>query len=368
MTNVLFSRGNFSVTDTGRSPMAYEVEIKNVNLEGLTKDVEYAFEKPKMGLFMVGTGEFTEEVVIDETTGEETIVRTEIMEEQELQAYLLPQSEEVVKQVVTKVETTEETAEQVMVVDYKYTPVLDENGEHKFYYPTHIEYEQVDTGEVDEFGEPIYETVEKEVASETPIYLYTSEELQVQKKNEAGELLFYKEVTEEVTETEERAPIEISEKDERFTEGLKKALEVVKEVRQVSFIEGKHEFNYQDIVEHKKTSLLNNSLFVGCELIEDFQDNVIDSFANFGLGFVNIPVGGFIATKLIGVQGRLVGLYKEASSSGLTFSISEGDLINFREFDSSDEGLLAEGTTGVYLRVENKTDKAIDLHSLGIMW
>lgn len=129
--------------------------------------------------------------------------------------YYLPQEPIVEPEEVIKlIETDEITDVPIMITESVRVPVVDEDGNHKFYHITNTEYEQVDTGEVDENEQPIFETVEVEVVNDAPTYLYTTQDVE----RPSGKYL--KEVINIVDKVVEVEPLIIDSGHENWTEEL----------------------------------------------------------------------------------------------------------------------------------------------------
>lgn len=130
---------------------------------------------------------------------------------------------EVTETIVTKkrVITTDVTDEPVVEKVVVSNPLLDNEGNHVFYHPTTIVYEQLEVGEDDE-GQPIFETVERVEVSDQKVYCFTTEEVDVP----TGEYWIEVEETEEVTTID---VVQVTDDDERWREGLKRVF-VEKEI------------------------------------------------------------------------------------------------------------------------------------------
>ncbi|MDP5275267.1 hypothetical protein Q5Y73_14210, partial [Chengkuizengella sp. 2205SS18-9] len=219
-------------------PQPLEIVINDVHLEGLIKQVPDIIQQHK--------------------TDEEGNL-----------LYLLPQEPlEVVEQIPKTIETTETTDDPVMIKKPYRVPVLNENGVQK-------QYEQTVRGETTEVtDEPIMEKVWDEVnelyndvqkvdEDGNPLYwglvgtgrmidIFTTEEVEEQKTDDNGELLFYQEITEPHITYEDQEPLEITEEHESWTDQLTPALEDINQVKTIKFEDQPSLFTHDDIVNAPK--------------------------------------------------------------------------------------------------------------------
>ncbi|MDP5277260.1 hypothetical protein, partial [Chengkuizengella axinellae] len=222
-------------------PQPLEIVIEDVHLEGLTKQIPDIIQKHK------------------------TDVDGNLL-------YLLPQeSLEVTEEIPKTIETTEATDNPVIVKTSYPVPMLDENGVQK-------QYEQMVRGETTEVtDEPIMEPVfdeENEVYNDVqktdedgnPLYwgligtgrmidIFTSEEVDEQKTNDDGELLYYKEITEPLITYEDQEPLEIIQNHDSWTEELTPALEDIEQTKTIKFEDQPSLFTYDDIMNAPKVPL-----------------------------------------------------------------------------------------------------------------
>lgn len=354
MTNVLFDRETLRVTGTGREPLPFEVEIKNVDVSNLTKEVTYTEKMDKLN-------------------------------EEGKPLYLLPQ-EPIVEEIEEErlIETTKDTGNPVMIKVIKQIPLLDENGEQ-------VKYEKMTIGEVTEdTGEPVMivdeetgELVQKtdengnllfygEISTGEFIECYTTEEIEEQKKNEFGEPLFY---DVEIITTEKivpQPPIEITEDDERFVEGLEKAQIEVKKTKTSTFDEDMEAFTYDDIVKEKEKQLLKGTFYTACKLFEKMDESIfstnISGYADLGFDFLSLPSKGEVYTIKLELpnEANVVGIKFEASVDGLNVLIGN-TTSNLIPINRNNEVIFDNPASEVYVKFKNSTDKRIDVYSFALL-
>jgi hypothetical protein len=381
MINILFDRATLVATGMGRMPLPFEVEVKNVDLTDLKKEVKYT--------------EFIDKKIIETLEDGSTI---------EKQLYLLPQEDkQVINEIIKRIETTESTDENgnplepVIHQVTKQTPVLDENGNQVEYIPTAlmettetidfygnptdpvmIQIEEVDesTGEIrivekqktDENGNLVY--MGMMAVSDIPVKCFTTELVEEQKKDADGNLLYYKDVIEEVITYESQPPLEITEDDERFMEGLEKAKVEVEKTKIVTFEEDMNVFTYEDIVKHKEALLTKGTFFTKATLFEN-PENVVDnssSAADLGFNMISIPSNKEVTTIAIQLPNAtdLVGIYFEASDDGIEVEIGES-ISELKPINQRNEVYFDELVSEVYVCFKNSTNNRIDLYSFGLL-
>jgi hypothetical protein len=325
MTNVLFNRENLTFTGMGRNPLAFEIEIRNVDVTGLTKTVTY-------------------QELVDKVN------------EEGKQLFLLPQNplvEEIGKEI--QVETIEVTETPVLIQVERKVPLLDENKKQVKYEVTTLDEE---TGE--------------QVGTGQFIYCFTTEIDEVQKTDENGLKLFYK--TETVAEeiSTPQPDLEITSDDEKFEEGLEKAQILVDKTKVLTFDESPSEFTYADIVAQKEKQITSGTFFGKGILFEEmdetiFSTNLASFKADLGFGFVSLPSGGDIRTVKLSlpIATDLVGIKLETSVEGITVSVGNtaSNLVEVKNGEISFDSPVSE----VYVLFENYTDKRIDLYSFALL-
>jgi hypothetical protein len=325
MNNILFDRETLHFVGMERNPLPFEVEVKNVDLTGLSKTVPYQELADKIN-------------------------------EEGKQLYLLPQNplvEEIGKEV--QVETIEVTDTPVLIQVPRQEPLLDSEGKQMQYELTTFDEE---TG--------------KQVGTGQFIKCYTIAFDEVQKRDENGLKLFYK--TETVAEeiSTPQPDLEILEDDERFEEGLEKAQILVDKTKILTFDESPNEFTYADIVAHKEKQITSGTFFGKGVLYEEMDESIfsanLSSFnADLGFGFVSLPSGGEVRTvKLSLPQGAdLVGIKTETSAEGIEVFV--GDTASNLVLVEKDEVSFDNPVSEVYVKFENPTDKRIDIYSFALL-
>jgi hypothetical protein len=327
MINALFDRNSLHFVGQGRNPLPFEVEVKNVDVTGLSKTVSYQELADKFN-------------------------------EEGKQLYLLPQNplvEEIGKEV--QVETIEVTDTPVLIQVPRQEPLLDSSGKQMQYELTTFDEE---TGE--------------QVGTGQFIKCYTIVFDEVQKRDENGLKLFYK--TETVTEeiSTPQPDLEITEDDRRFllAKDLKKAQILVDKTKILTFDESPNEFTYADIVAQKEKQITSGTFFGKGILFEEMDESIfstnLSSFnADLGFGFVSLPNGGEVRTvKLNLPQGAdLVGIKTETSTDGIVVSI--GDTASNLVEVANGEVQFDSPVSQVYVQFENPTDKRIDIYSFALL-
>jgi hypothetical protein len=266
--NLLFDRNSLHFVGQGRESLPFEVEVKDVEVKSLSKQVSYR------------------EAV-------------DVFDEEGKALYFLPQAPLVEKKYeVTKIETIEKTSEPVIHMETKKVPLLGEDGKQ-------VSYEVIETlvtpAVLDEEGNVIEEEKTEEVPTGRFILCYTTEEVESQKEDSEGRKLFYKTVEEEVEVTTPQETLIIDETDERFVEGLERVTNEVENTKTVTFEESPQEFTYEDIIQYKYLNLVNESqldeLIVEVFTNESSIDLSYENHSgNTGFGFVNLPPSGKVKT------------------------------------------------------------------------
>lgn len=356
MSKVIFDRVSLKATGMDRDRQAFELEIQNVEVADLTKQVEVSGTVPKV-----------------DADGESL--------------YALPQADKVMEvwQDVP-VETTAENESPVMVTETKRVPLLDDNGIQK-------EYEVTERGEVTEVtDEPVMETVETEngetadvqkkdaegnllywgqVGTGQVLKCWTVEEQEVQKKDEHGQLLYAATEKQAETVVEPQPDLEILASDDRYTDDLEPVQVPEIRSRTARFVEEPGQFTYEDIRQAKEAQLAEGTFYQAAMLLEQpapvFNTELASFSADLGLDFLSLPARGEARTlKLtLPAASRIVGVYVE-SSAPLTVEV--GDLVStLAPLDKNGEVTLAQQVTEVYVNFKNPSDKRVDLHSFALM-
>ena len=355
MTNVLFDRESLQVTEVGRDPLPFEVEIKNVDVSNLTKEVTYTEKVDKLN-------------------------------EEGKPLYLLPQ-EPLVEEIGEErlIETTKDTGNPVMIKVLKKVPLLNENNKQVKYEKKVVGETKEDTGnpvmildeetgelvqKTDENGNPLFYGL---VGTGEFIKCYTTDEVEEQKKDKYGRPLFYDTEIVMVEKVTEQPPIEITEDDERFHEGLEKVQVEVEKTKTVKFEEDMSVFTYDDIVKAKEKQLLKGTFYTACKLFEQmdetiFSTNISGFYADLGFDFLSLPSGGEARTIKLKLpnEAEAVGIKFESSDGGLEVLIGN-TASNLIPIDRNNEVFFDEPVSEVYVKFENPTDKRIDVHSFALL-
>lgn len=380
MNNVLFNRETLKVVGLNRPAFPFEIEVSNVVITDLTKQVSYT--------------EIENKTLDTEVDGE--IVKKQL--------YVLPQEDkEITKLVKRIVETTEFTEQPVMIKTNKKVPLLNEDGSQMKYevtyfgettevtdepimIPVQVEKEDgtVEIEEVqktDEDGNLLYNGM---VKTGNFIDCFTSEEIEVQKKDAEDNLLYYQEVEEYEITYEKQEPLEITEDDERWPTvkdvedndikvELEKATIEVPKIKAVNFAEHMTEFTYDEVVAYKEKCLINGTFFSEGLLIETmneelFSTNLASFNASLGVDFVSLPVGGEVRTiKLTLPQpAMIVGVRYETSDTGIEVKIG-ATTSDMKVPDSNKERYFDSEVTEMYINFKNTSNKRIDLFSFALL-
>jgi hypothetical protein len=370
LSTVLFDRETLRVTGVDREKFPFEVEVKNVNVEGLTKQKAIPIKREKVN-------------------------------EEGKPVYLLPQPD--VKKVIEEVryiETTEPTNSQgepntpVMVTQVNKIPLLDENNEIVTYQPT--QYMQT-TESVDYYGNPCEPIMVQKVDESgnvteeqmtdkegNPLYMghmpvgepipcYTTETVEVQKEVN-GELVYLEKVVEVVGEVyEEQPPIEITEDDERFFEGLPRALEDAFRYEVVTFELHPDEFTFEDIVKAKESQLQMGFLKRGILFermdVENLFDTTDPEFnANISFDFINIPAGSVVKTMPITLpEPKDIVAVKVESDNPVKIEISDNGT-DFYPLMLNNERWFSDAVTEVWVKFINEGDKPVTIESFAVLF
>lgn len=359
MAKILFDRDSLLWSGTDRDKLPYEVEILNVNVDALTKEIPVNVKREK----------YTEDgkavYLVYQAPVEKEVVNTEI------------------------VETTEETPNPVTVIKMVQVPLLDENGTQVEYQPLRREmttdvsdepvmymvYDEendvdVPTQATNEEGELLFYN---EIPSGPVIKCTIEEEQEVQKTDGDGNLIYTKEVTTTTIVLEEQELLEVTEDDELFVEGLPRAVEDAVQYRIATFENEPELFTYEDIVAHKEKQVTKGTFASKATLYETFLTDVFsDTLASFnadlGFDFISIPPGGEARTKklTLPITGQFVTVKYESSEAGLKVSVG-ATVDDITPVDRNNERYFSQNETAVYVLFENPTDKRIDLNAFALL-
>lgn len=356
MANVLFDRDSLRVVDTNREKLPYEVEVRDVETESLTKQVDY-------------------------------LVKVDKKDEEGNQLYLLPQLDiEVPVEITKTIETTEVTDRPIIITVKEKRPLLDSNGKQ-------ITYERTISGETTEVtdepvmvfdeatGEQVQKTNEegkKLYIGQVPTgeivectYIHTEE---LQKTNELDQKLYYSTVTEVVPGEfiyEPQEPLEILEDNYEWHDGLERAALHLTRTRTAKFEDEYSLFTYRDVVAHKELSMTEGTLYTAAALHEQmgglFSTELSSFKADLGFDFISLPPHGEARTIKLPLPkvSAFVGVRVDSSNPvkvevGRTAS-------NLISVDRDSEVLLDSETEDVYVRFTNTSDKRVDIHSFALL-
>lgn len=355
MSTVIFDRETLKVTGVDREKFPYEVEIRNVDVEWLTKVVHRPAKREKVN-------------------------------EEGKPLYLLPQ-EPIVEEIGEErlIETTKDTGNPIMIKVLKKVPLLDENNKQ-------VKYEKKVFGETKEdTGNPVMildeetgELVQKTDENGNPLFYglvgtgefikcYTTDEVEEQKKDKYGRPLFYDTEIVMVEKVTEQPPIEITEDDERYVEGLPTALEDTTYPVVVTFDKNPEEFTFEDVVKEKEKQLLKGTFHTACKLFEQmdetiFSTNISGYYADLGFDVLSLPSGGEARTIKLELpnESSIVGVKFEASADGIEVLVGN-TASNLIPIDRNNEVIFDDPVSEVYVKFENPTDKRIDIYSFALL-
>lgn len=367
--NVVFDRESLQVTGVGRNPLAFEVEINNVDPSGLTKTIQVPTTVDKL-----------------DADGN--------------QLYLLPQKDlKIVSQVPTQVETPQAIAEDgtanspIIIPVVKQVPVLDGNGNQVTYQPVSM---QETTSTEDFYGNPTTPIMPTVVAidgttsevqetdadgaklyqglmpSGNPLPVSTTEEVQEQKTDAQGNKLYYETVNEDMVTYQAQPDLEISQADTRWTDALLHATEATSQAQQVTFEANQNAFTFEDIMSAKASQI--KGLYAHALLYEEMTEALFSTDASgfnadLGFGVVSLPAGGKIVTQAITLPASvsMVKVISESSQSlSITIGPTEADLqpLDAQFFDRE----FSTPVSTVYVMFENTNNTRTDLSSFALLF
>jgi hypothetical protein len=356
MTNVVFNRESLEVVGLNRPALPFEVEIKNVDVIGLTKEYDYiekVQKKDEEGNLLYLLPQDSIEVIGTQTVWEETTEVTEYpVTVKEIKKYeLYDANNNLVKYQPTQLgEVTEVTDEPVMI-----DVVNEETNEP----------EQVQ--KTDEEGNLLYWA---QVPVGDPIQCYTTEEVEVQKVDSNGKKIYQKEVEHEVLTQEQQPDLEITNQDERYTEELEPALEDENKTRTVSFDSEANLFTYADIATYKEKQLIRGTFFDKAVLVETMEGTVFDPSvsADTGFDFISFAPTKNAETNAITLpsEAQTVHIVSETNVSGLEILIGSS-LEDLQPVDNMNERNFDAPVSEVFVQFINNTDQRIDLYSFALL-
>lgn len=358
MSTIVFNRDTLLWSGTDRDKLPYEVDIKNVNPEGLSKQVPYKGTREKV-----------------DADGKPL--------------YVLPQRPvERIDEKQDTIETTEVTANPITILSKKKVPLLDGKNKPITYQPT------VRIQVTEQTNSPVLEDVPnedgegttqvqakneegkllywKDVPNGPVLTCYTLKDVETQKTDADGKPLYFKQVTVRTPITEELPLLEITADDERYVQGLPRVIEKYEDLRTALFSTEPELFTYEEVVAHKEKQITKGTFYAKGTLFETMED-LFDASAegnNVDIGFdlISIPAGGSATTVelLLPEASRLVTIKSEASSEGLT--ITMGPSLDAMKTPSKIGEIIVEKAIGsVFVKFENKTNKRIDVYAFGLL-
>jgi hypothetical protein len=332
--NILFDRNTLKVVGQGRTALAYEIEIKDVDTTGLQKPVSFT-----------GT--------VDKIDVEGNAL------------YLLPQEDvEHFDEVPIRTKVTENTGEPVMVPKVEQVPILNEDSTQK-------EYEVTRTVEImktvtDEEGNTSEVGTGEYIQEPTGQWLkcFVIETSEVQDTDSAGQLLFWKGDVGLVSRMEPQAPLEITAADPDYIEGLEAATKELPKERTAKYADEPEIFTVKDVVAHMAVVLANASS--KAHLIYDefiTSEDVVGGNADTGVKIVSIPAGGtaVMSAETLAVSASEFEVMRFIASEGIELSINGVAAVN---------GIvtLPSAATEVTVTLTNTADSRRDAESYAIAY
>lgn len=356
MPTIIFDREKLSFVGMDREKLPFEVEIRDVNVDTLYKEIELPIKREKVNEEGEPLYVYPQEpLVFEETYPEfvETVFNTGIpviIQKEKTVPVLDESGKQITYRRTQEVEVTKDTGRPIMVtqvVDGETVEVqkTNQNGDKLFW-------------ETVEFGEPVPCT--------------TVQTVTVQKRNELLQPLFYEEQEMKRTVTQEQPNLEITEDDDLYIEGLPRALEDATTKSAISFAANPEMFSYDDILKHKE-SLLLKSTFYKESILYETMDEVFDietaTGADVGFDYVSIAPNGEIVTDLILLpcESDYVAVMREESlKDTLQVSVSvDGE--EFIPTDAAREAIFSENATTVQVKFKNPTAGRIDLMAFALL-
>lgn len=352
MTNVVFDKVTLKVTGENRSPLPFEVEIKNVDPSGLMKTIS-----------------------VIETVGKKDVDGNQI--------YLFTPKPKV--EVVTKgvrVENTAVSPEPVIELVTEKIAVLNEDGTPTTYLDGGLHETTIDTGipslvfteegevqRIDSEGNPIF--LEHMMAVEIPCY--TTKEVEIFKKDAKGNQLYVNYVPEKEMVETSYPTVEITALDEQYEDGLKEVTEDVSVSKTTTYKESPKEFTYDEVLACKESQLAMGTFYQKGLLLEKvdpakLSTDLVTFNADLGFNVISIPDGGQFRTEklTLPMASKYVNVTLDASSAGLEVKI--GNLsTDLQLLDALKERVFASEVTEVYVQVRNATGNRIDVKSIAIL-
>ncbi|WP_127580812.1 hypothetical protein [Paenibacillus koleovorans] len=279
--DIIFNKESYKYAEADRLPSPLEFAVRDVNVAGLHKTVQTPEQRVKEGF------------------------------------WLLPQPDaENVTTITRRIETTEPTIMPIMVDQTVRVPLMDGDVQLS-YQPTVL---------VDLYDEEGDVTGQEEQPSGSPLPLWTSQVIEVQKQDSEGDPLYWMDVDEELTTYEPQPPIETEE----YAEGLEPATETIITERTAWFTQEPELFSYTDVTTHLIQRLKQQT---GCSYTfgnsflanEAFMplDPDSGSVADFGMKFTSIPPGCHIqATYELGEPNGVFHVARLIGSETIVMTIN----------------------------------------------
>ncbi|WP_099301795.1 hypothetical protein [Bacillus sp. Marseille-P3800] len=368
MKNVVFT-SNLSYAGENRSPASSETVIFNVpETNTLVKTIE------------------------EEAEYQKTIkLKNEYGEMIEYPLFLLP-VEDKVEQIehIAQFETTDETEEPIIELISEQTPLLDEDGNHRFYFQTtegkvteetespvliiNPGYDSEDPNssyfihEQNEEGQHLYWGI---VDTDEKIFMYEMQQKEVHKLNDEGSPLYYDFATyfEEVSTPQE--PQEITEHDELYSIELEPAMETIVEDRDVAFDEKPKVFSIQEVTQHKYKHLLNQSEFlylIGSEFIDDEIFPLSPRTFDFKTGQITIHPNSKAKTKWIDLHtsSSVFHMFNSNLDNGIQVAIESKN--DSQAFKRGNDHLFISPQESIRIVFENKNNTPQAINSFAFAY
>jgi hypothetical protein len=355
MNRLLFDKKTHRITGIDRAPRAFEGIIEGVDAQALTKQVTDTRRVPKQG---TATG-----------SGPKADAASTAL-------YLLPQEPlEVVEDRFKDVQTTEVTDRPVKVTVTRKVPLLDADGEQVRY---EVLKEQVTPAEFDTTGKtPKLLTAEVREMVPTGIfrdcYVVSEEgEEEVHKTDTDGNPLYLKAVNTPVTVQVAQEPLEITEADERFRDGLERASEDQTFSRTIRYRDEPDAFTFEDAFRYKEAHVADGTLYASGKHFEGFTEELFathlqDAGADIGFEAFILPPGKAVRTAKLDLPQASASVHIRIEPPS-ALSIEAGDAADdLRPVDARNEVTFDAPADSVYVSFRNGTERPISVRAFSLL-
>ncbi len=352
MSSVVFNSETLMWSGTDRDKLPYEVDIKNVDLNGLMKQSTFTTSVGKVDddgnqLYLLTLEpktvvEEVEEIIETTEVTDFPIIMKKVVSEPVLDA----KGQQVIHQMEKKVRTTNVTGEPVMV-----TQVVD--GVEKSVH------------EVDENGKKLYWEV---IPIGEPQKAFVSKEVEVHKTDSNDAPLYHKTIIHEIHKT---VPVteEITSSDPRYKRNLPVVVEERDYTETIFFNKNPEMFNYDEVLAHKEKSITKGTFYQKGRCFEKMQGVFSGGVFHEGFDFITIPSGLEATTVALELPypAELV-MIKVESNIKPQISFTSEDSDKFTKINILDEADFgANKVSKIKLRFTNTSDNPIVINGFSIL-